>query len=42
LGAPRPGKLQGVEDVGGGIKVVIVLDLFGNRFGLIDNPHFGK
>lgn len=35
-------KLQDVEDVGGGIKVVIVLDPFGNRFGLIYNPHFGK
>ncbi|HLX08732.1 MAG TPA: VOC family protein [Thermoanaerobaculia bacterium] len=35
-------KLQEIQDVGGGIKVVQVLDPFGNRFGLIENPHFGK
>lgn len=29
-----------VTDVGGGIKVATVRDPFGNRFGLIDNPHF--
>jgi predicted enzyme related to lactoylglutathione lyase len=40
--AAGAGKLQDVEDVGDGIKVVIVLDPFGNRFGLIYNPHFGK
>lgn len=42
LAGTRAGKLQDVEDVGDGIKVVIVLDPFGNRFGLIYNPHFGK
>jgi predicted enzyme related to lactoylglutathione lyase len=35
-------KVKDIEDVGGDIKVVIVLDPFGNRFGLIYNPHFGK
>lgn len=35
-------KLKDIEDVGDGIKVVFVLDPFGNRFGLIENPHFGK
>ncbi len=29
-----------IQDVGGGIKVASVLDPFGNRFGLIENPHF--
>lgn len=29
-----------VEDVGEGIKVGIVLDPFGNKFGVIENPHF--
>jgi predicted enzyme related to lactoylglutathione lyase len=29
-------------DVGEGIKIVVVLDPFGNRLGLIENPHFGK
>jgi predicted enzyme related to lactoylglutathione lyase len=29
-----------VTDVGGGIKVAIVLDPFGNQFGMIENPHF--
>lgn len=29
-----------VTDVGGGIKVASVLDPFGNRFGIIENPHF--
>jgi predicted enzyme related to lactoylglutathione lyase len=28
------------KDVGGGIKVGSVLDPFGNRFGVIENPHF--
>ncbi|OGT79674.1 MAG: bleomycin resistance protein [Gammaproteobacteria bacterium RIFCSPLOWO2_02_FULL_61_13] len=32
--------LQPVTDVGGGIKVAAVLDPFGNRFGIIENPHF--
>lgn len=35
-------KIADIEDVGEGIKVVMVLDPFGNRFGLIENPHFGK
>ena len=35
-------KLQEVQDVGGDIKVAMVLDPFGNRIGLIYNPHFGK
>ncbi len=29
-----------VKDVGGGIKVAAVRDPFGNRFGVIENPHF--
>ena len=29
-----------VSEVGGGIKVAIVLDPFGNRVGIIENPHF--
>lgn len=29
-----------VEDVGEGIKVGVVLDPFGNLFGVIENPHF--
>jgi predicted enzyme related to lactoylglutathione lyase len=29
-----------VKDVGGGIKVAAVKDPFGNRLGLIENPHF--
>ncbi len=29
-----------VSDVGGGIRVVVVLDPFGNRLGLIENPYF--
>jgi len=32
--------LEPVKDVGGGIKVAAVLDPFGNRFGVIENPHF--
>jgi catechol 2,3-dioxygenase-like lactoylglutathione lyase family enzyme len=32
--------LDAVQDVGGGIKVAAVLDPFGNRLGLIENPHF--
>src|SRR5262249_24424200 len=35
-------KLEDVQDVGDGIKVAMVHDPFGNRFGLIENPHFGK
>ena len=37
LGA-RP--LDGVAEVGGGIKVAAVVDPFGNRLGIIENPHF--
>ena len=29
-----------VNDVGGGMKVAAVLDPFGNRFGIIENPSF--
>ena len=32
--------LEAVTDVGGGIKVAAVEDPFGNRFGIIENPHF--
>jgi predicted enzyme related to lactoylglutathione lyase len=32
--------LDPITDVGGGIKVAAVTDPFGNRFGLIENPHF--
>jgi predicted enzyme related to lactoylglutathione lyase len=32
--------LEGVQDVGDGIKVAAVTDPFGNRLGLIENPHF--
>jgi len=31
-----------VQDVGGGIKVASVKDPFGNVFGVIENPEFGK
>lgn len=33
---------ENVQDVGGGIKVGTVKDPFGNIFGVIENPHFGK
>jgi len=33
---------EGIQDVGEGIKVASVVDPFGNRFGLIQNPLFGK
>lgn len=33
-------ELDPVAEVGGGIKVAAVRDPFGNRLGLIDNPHF--
>lgn len=29
-----------VSEVGDGIKVAVVLDPFGNRVGIIENPHF--
>lgn len=32
--------LEPVKDVGEGIKVGAVTDPFGNRFGIIENPHF--
>ncbi|TDR81938.1 VOC family protein [Paludibacterium purpuratum] len=32
--------LDPVTDVGGGIRVAAVRDPFGNRLGLIENPHF--
>ena len=31
---------EAVHDVGGGIRVAAVVDPFGNRFDLIENPHF--
>ncbi|MGH8050978.1 MAG: VOC family protein [Arenimonas sp.] len=33
-------ELEPVTDVGGGIKVASVQDPFGNRLGIIENPHF--
>ena len=32
--------LESVTEVGGGIKVAAVIDPFGNRLGIIENPHF--
>jgi predicted enzyme related to lactoylglutathione lyase len=32
--------LEPVNEVGGGIKVAAVQDPFGNRLGIIENPHF--
>jgi predicted enzyme related to lactoylglutathione lyase len=32
--------LSAVSDVGGGIRVGIVTDPYGNALGLIENPHF--
>ena len=34
--------LDAVTDVGGGIRVAAVIDPFGNRFGIIENPHFDR
>jgi predicted enzyme related to lactoylglutathione lyase len=31
-----------VHDVGDGIRTAMVADLFGNPFGIIENPHFDK
>lgn len=31
-----------VQDVGDGIRMADVFDPFGNVFGVIENPHFGK
>jgi catechol 2,3-dioxygenase-like lactoylglutathione lyase family enzyme len=33
-------ELEPVTEAGGGIRVAAVRDPFGNRFGLIHNPHF--
>lgn len=33
-------ELDAVTDVGGGLRVAAVRDPFGNRLGLLDNPHF--
>ncbi len=33
-------ELEPVTDVGEGIKVAAVLDPFGNRLGIIENPNF--
>lgn len=33
-------ELDPVAEVGGGIKVAAVVDPFGNRFGIIENPNF--
>ena len=33
-------ELEPVTEVGGGIKVAAVRDPFGNRLGIIENPHF--
>lgn len=32
--------LEPIADVGEGIKVAAAEDPFGNRFGIIENPHF--
>ena len=32
--------LEAVKEVGGGIKVAAVIDPFGNRLGIIENPAF--
>jgi predicted enzyme related to lactoylglutathione lyase len=32
--------LEPVTDVGDGIRVASVTDPFGNRLGIIENPHF--
>jgi predicted enzyme related to lactoylglutathione lyase len=29
-----------VADVGGGILVAVLLDPYGNQFGVVQNPHF--
>jgi catechol 2,3-dioxygenase-like lactoylglutathione lyase family enzyme len=34
-------ELSAVQDVGGGVKVGIVRDPFGNALGIIENPYFG-
>jgi len=32
--------VEAPQDVGDGIRVAVALDPFGNRLGLIENPHF--
>ena len=32
--------LHPVQEVGGGIKIAVVRDPFGNALGIIENPHF--
>ena len=34
--------LAPVHDVGDGIRLATVADLFGNAFGIIENPHFDR
>jgi predicted enzyme related to lactoylglutathione lyase len=34
--------LEPITDVGEGIRVAAVIDPFGNRFGIIANPHFDR
>ena len=34
--------LDPITDVGEGIRVAAVVDPFGNRLGIIDNPHFDR
>ena len=34
------GVIEAVHEVGGGIRVALVSDPFGNVIGLIENPHF--
>ncbi len=34
--------LEPVKEVGGGIRVAAVKDPFGNRLGIIENPHFDR
>jgi predicted enzyme related to lactoylglutathione lyase len=31
-----------IQDVGGGIQIAVLLDPFGDRLALMENPHFGK
>lgn len=33
-------ELEPVTEVGGGVKVAAVVDPFGNRFGIVENPNF--
>jgi len=34
--------IEPITEVGEGIKVAAVADPFGNRFGIIENPHFDR